>query len=170
MRGYGHAAIGTAAAAAAAAAAHAPAQDTAAALACAAVGSVLPDIDTSPATSLALAAAIPALLLLSASQGLLPHAAAAHASACLGALALGAALTGHRGLTHSAAGAALAWGGASSLLPLACAAAAELGYLLHLAADSLTPMGVPWLYPLARRRARAPERRSAHMTGTRRNT
>ncbi|HYD99937.1 MAG TPA: metal-dependent hydrolase, partial [Alphaproteobacteria bacterium] len=63
-----------------------------------------------------------------------------------------AAVVGHRGVTHSllaiaACVAALWFYGLSAALvaPLA------IGYLSHLAADALTPSGVPLLWPVKRR-------------------
>ena len=62
-----------------------------------------------------------------------------------------AMLLGHRGLTHSM----LAVLGATLLLSHlgvnSVAAPLVLGYLSHLAADVLTPAGVPLLWPLKRR-------------------
>lgn len=52
----------------------------------------------------------------------------------------------HRGFTHSLLALALAWMGARALLPGAALPFAA-GYALHLAADALTPHGVPLLWP-----------------------
>ncbi|HLN23094.1 MAG TPA: metal-dependent hydrolase [Patescibacteria group bacterium] len=61
-----------------------------------------------------------------------------------------AAVFGHRGITHSllaVVAALMAWSTALGWMgpPLA------LGYLSHLAADALTPQGVPLLWPIKRR-------------------
>jgi len=61
-----------------------------------------------------------------------------------------AALFGHRGITHSllaVVAAVMAWSAELGWMgpPLA------LGYLSHLAADALTPQGVPLLWPIKRR-------------------
>lgn len=60
-------------------------------------------------------------------------------------------LVGHRGVTHSL----LAVAGALAVLALLgtgfAAAPVAVGYLSHLAADALTPSGVPLLWPSRRR-------------------
>ncbi|MEW5953263.1 MAG: metal-dependent hydrolase [Bacillota bacterium] len=68
-----------------------------------------------------------------------------------------AALTTHRGVTHSPVAAA-----ALGLLLLVLGAptpyvmATVAGYLSHLVLDSLNPQGVPWLWPLLRRKITLP--------------
>lgn len=62
---------------------------------------------------------------------------------------IGAVAGGHRGATHTIPAALLVAG----LVLLATrspnlAAAAFVGYLSHLVGDTLTPMGVPWLWPV----------------------
>lgn len=61
----------------------------------------------------------------------------------------------HRGLTHTIwAVAAWAWIGSAFERELqieGLAAVATAGYLSHLVADTLTPSGVKWLYPLVRK-------------------
>jgi inner membrane protein len=69
-----------------------------------------------------------------------------------------AALGGHRHLSHSVLGfglaAALVWLGLAAIAPLVTFPPGLLwlgfaaGYLSHLAMDTLTVEGVPWLYPL----------------------
>lgn len=63
-----------------------------------------------------------------------------------GVVLLALAFVPHRGVTHSLAGMAAALLGAMALYrPVALAFA--MGYALHLAADALTPHGVPLLWP-----------------------
>lgn len=61
----------------------------------------------------------------------------------------------HRGLTHTIWVVPLWWwlgiGLERELDMEGIAAAAALGYLSHLAADTLTPSGVRWLYPLVKK-------------------
>ncbi|MDQ0060051.1 metal-dependent hydrolase [Paenibacillus harenae] len=58
----------------------------------------------------------------------------------------------HRGMTHTVWAtliwAAIGWGLEQQLRTEGIAVVATLGYLSHLVADSLTPSGVKWLYPL----------------------
>ena len=63
----------------------------------------------------------------------------------------------HRGFMHSMPACALqaalvAW------LDWGLAGLYALGYVLHLALDSLTPVGVAWLAPISKRRLRGPAR------------
>ncbi|WP_274650723.1 metal-dependent hydrolase [Paenibacillus humicola] len=66
----------------------------------------------------------------------------------------------HRGLSHTcwalAAWSAIGWGLEKQLALQGIAAVAAAGYFSHLAADTLTPSGVKWLYPLYKRSIRLP--------------
>ncbi|MFC4809206.1 metal-dependent hydrolase [Paenibacillus sp. GCM10023250] len=66
----------------------------------------------------------------------------------------------HRGLTHTVWAAAAWWGiglGLERQLPLdGIAQTALWGYLSHLIADTLTPSGVKWLYPLTKKTFKLP--------------
>lgn len=61
----------------------------------------------------------------------------------------------HRGMTHTIWAVpiwgAIGWGLESQLQVEGIAVVAMLGYLSHLAADTLTPSGVKWLYPLTKK-------------------
>ncbi|MBD2869236.1 metal-dependent hydrolase [Paenibacillus arenilitoris] len=61
----------------------------------------------------------------------------------------------HRGLTHTVWAvpiwAAIAWGLERQLGAEGVMEAAALGYLSHLVADTLTPSGVKWLYPIVKK-------------------
>ena len=104
------------------------------AMACVAVGSLLPDLDHPRAALgnyrvVGIPVLKPAAIVTSA---LLSHRGASHSLVLWALLTmLGMYIAGPAGL------APLAW-------------AASLGYGLHLAADSLTKAGVPWLWPLRR--------------------
>jgi inner membrane protein len=58
----------------------------------------------------------------------------------------------HRGLSHTVWAliiwGAIGWGLEKQLQIQGIAAVAAFGYLSHLVADTLTPSGVKWLYPL----------------------
>lgn len=60
-------------------------------------------------------------------------------------------LLGHRGLTHSLLGCAVA-AGLCWLLAPALGAGVAIGFASHVAADACTPSGVPLLAPLSRGR------------------
>ena len=66
----------------------------------------------------------------------------------------------HRGLSHTiwaaAAWGAIGWGLQQRLGLDGIAQAALWGYLSHLIADTLTPSGVKWLYPLAKKSFKLP--------------
>ncbi|RUS48725.1 metal-dependent hydrolase [Cohnella sp. AR92] len=66
----------------------------------------------------------------------------------------------HRGLTHTVWAVAAWWliarGLENQLEVEGIATVATAGYLSHLAADTLTPSGVKWLYPLVRKSFRMP--------------
>jgi inner membrane protein len=68
----------------------------------------------------------------------------------------------HRGLTHTVWAllywSAIGWGLERQLQIPGIAAAAAGGYFSHLAADTLTPQGVKWLFPLSRTALRLPFR------------
>jgi inner membrane protein len=72
----------------------------------------------------------------------------------------------HRGMTHTI-WAAAAWSTISQGFEASTAVpgtglAASLGYLSHLAADTLTPGGVKWLFPLLKTNFRLPICKSGH--------
>lgn len=73
----------------------------------------------------------------------------------LGAFVIWAPWLKHRGMTHTAWVLPLwwwlGWGLEKQLGLQGIAVAATLGYLSHLAADTLTPSGVKWLYPLTKK-------------------
>jgi inner membrane protein len=61
----------------------------------------------------------------------------------------------HRGMTHTIWAVPIwgiiAWGLEKQLQVEGLAITAMLGYLSHLIADTLTPSGVKWLYPLVKK-------------------
>ena len=61
----------------------------------------------------------------------------------------------HRGFMHSLTACAIQ-AALIAYLDWGLAALYVVGYVAHLALDSLTPMGVAWLAPLSRRRVRGP--------------
>lgn len=61
------------------------------------------------------------------------------------------ALVGHRGITHSLVAVIAALAALAVLGSTYAAAPVAVGYLSHLAADALTPSGVPLLWPSRRR-------------------
>jgi inner membrane protein len=159
MTGSAHALLGAAAGAAAASSLHAP--PVPAALLGAAAG-LLPDMDLAGTHGRATGLAALALTGSAACAHVIDPSRAALAGTTLAALLAAGSLTGHRGLTHSLLGLALATLAAAALLPLSLAAACAAGYLAHLCGDALSRSSVPWLFPLDRgRRAGAPDR-SAH--------
>ena len=113
-------------------------------LAAAAVGSLLPDLDHP--------------------QGALANYRLVGIPIFKPAAFVAAAVLSHRGPSHSL----LVWtiltalgayfGASYGILPLVWAA--SLGYIVHLAADSLTKAGVPWLWPLWGRPVGFPPSRS----------
>lgn len=76
-----------------------------------------------------------------------------HPSSILGRRIFGASALGlkHRGWMHSLLGlivfATLFWTLNPKFVP-----GITLGYFLHLLADTLNPAGIPWLYPISRKR------------------
>lgn len=117
------------------------------AVATAAAGAILPDIDTPSSmaghwfggriTRLAVGGLLIYYSLKTGNQkGML-----------LGAVFLGLAFMPHRGLTHSLAGLAL-FSMAAYILPIPFIPFV-IGYVSHLLLDMLTPMGIPVFWPLS---------------------
>lgn len=118
-------------------------------LAVTAVGALLPDIDMPGST---LGSKVPGQTGIgrAAVGGLLLYAGTILINnnlRLLGLVVAATALLHHRGITHSLLAIGAAWFASKTVLP-ALWQPFVLGFASHIAADILTPMGVPILWPL----------------------